>query len=84
MVATNSKKVEVQKGEKKKKLPPNEIRNILISKLPQLKANIMMLDDIEIERIFYESVENGNVQAGTNVPPSTTSTATTTLTLTKP
>lgn len=57
MVATNGKK-EGLKPEKKK-LSPLEIRNILIAKLPQLKANIMMLDDNEIQRIFYESIQNG-------------------------
>lgn len=55
MTASNAKKSEAQKAEKKK-LSPLEIRNILIAKLPQLKANIMMLDDNEIQRIFYESI----------------------------
>lgn len=55
MAASNAsnKKIEVRKVERKKVMPPQEIRNILIAKLPQLKDNIMMLDDIEIERIFY-------------------------------
>jgi hypothetical protein len=67
MVATNAKKTETQKIEKKK-LSPLEIRNILITKLPQLKANIMMLDDNEIQRIFYESIQNGGNSQPNNHP----------------
>lgn len=41
---------------------------MLIVKLPQLKSNIMMLDDAQIETIFYEGIESGKTQ--TTVPQS--------------
>jgi len=72
MTATNAKKSESQKVEKKK-LSALEIRNILIAKLPQLKANIMMLDDNEIQRIFYESIQNGGNSQSNSQPTQNTS-----------
>jgi len=72
MSSTNAKKNETPKVEKKK-LSPLEIRNILIAKLPQLKANIMMLDDNEIQRIFYESIQNGGNSQSNNQPTNTAS-----------
>lgn len=51
MIATNPKKEEEKAGDKKdikKKFSIAEIRKILITKLPQLKSNIMMLDDSQI------------------------------------
>lgn len=75
MIASNTKKSETIKVEKKK-LSPLEIRNILITKLPQLKANIMMLDDTEIQRIFYESIQNGGNSQSSNQNTTSTSTIT--------
>jgi hypothetical protein len=60
MISTSclSEKKRAVAREGNKTFTPNEIRKMLVTKLPQLKSNILMLDDGQIEKIFYEGIQN--------------------------